>query len=156
MMCNGQLRPISENETLFNLIGTTYGGDGQETFGLPNLQGRLVVHQGTGPGPAFTIGEAAGSETVTLTTQQIPSHPHPLQATNAGPAPGNPVNTNPATATSTGQAGLQIYGAPAGSPVTLHPSTIQNDGTNTPHNNLQPFLCVTFIISLFGIFPTPT
>src|ERR1700736_4272739 len=84
--CNGQLIAISENDTLFNLIGTTYGGDGQQTFALPNLQARLPLHMGTGPGgPTFTIGETGGSENVTLTTQQIPSHPHPLLATNGGP-----------------------------------------------------------------------
>src|SRR5438105_2645948 len=125
--CNGQLMPISENDVLFQLIGTTYGGDGQQTFGLPNLQGRLPVHQGNGLGQTFTLGEVGGTETVTLTTQQIPIHNHPLQATNSGPS--DPAgNANPATATSPSQPGLQIYGAPAGGPTTHHPKTIQRDG----------------------------
>jgi microcystin-dependent protein len=150
--CNGQLMPISENETLFALLGTIYGGDGQETFALPNLQGRLPVHQGNGPGQTFTIGETAGTETVTLTTQQIPNHNHPLLATNSGPS--NPaVNAIPATAASPTQPGLQIYGAAAGGPTTLHPNTLALTGNNLPHNNMQPFLCINFIIALFGIFP---
>jgi microcystin-dependent protein len=153
MFCDGQLMPISENEVLFNLIGTTYGGDGQSTFALPNLQGRLPVHQGTGTGPAFVIGEAGGTETVTLTTQQIPIHSHPLMATNGGPV-ASPSNANPAVASSTGQIGVLVYGAPASAPTTLHPSTIQNAGSSNPHNNMQPYLCINFIISLFGIFPT--
>ena len=155
MQCNGQLLPIDENEALFSIIGTTYGGDGQQTFALPNLQGRLPVHQGTGPGgQQFFPGQIAGSETVTLTTGQIPIHSHPLQATNAEPS--NPAaNAIPAMATSSGQPGLQIYGAPADGPTTLHPSTLQPYGGNLPHNNMQPSLCVTFIIALFGIFPSP-
>jgi microcystin-dependent protein len=153
--CNGQLVPISENDTLYALIGTTYGGDGQTTFALPNLQGRLPLHVGQGPGQTFNIGETGGTEMVTLTTQQIPVHNHPLTATNSGPvAPPN--GANPAVANSTGQVGVMVYGAPAGGATTLHPNTIQVDGGNTPHNNMQPYLCINFIISLYGIFPSPT
>ena len=155
MTCDGQLLPISEYETLFNLIGTTYGGDGTSTFELPNLQGCLPLHQGTGPGGVtFTIGQTAGSETVTLTTQMIPTHNHPLNATDSGPQAG-PAGANPAVA-STAQPGTMVYGAPATQPTTLHPNTIQMDGNNTPHNNIQPYQCINFIISLFGIYPSPT
>jgi microcystin-dependent protein len=150
--CDGQLMPISENEVLFQLIGTTYGGDGQSTFAMPNLQGRLPVHVGSGPGQSFALGEVNGTETVTLTTQQIPIHNHPLTATNSGPvAP--PTGANPAVANSS-QVGVMVYGAPAGAATTLHPNTIQIDGGSQPHNNLQPFQCINFIIALFGIFPT--
>ena len=153
--CNGQLFPIAEYETLFNLIGTTYGGDGQSTFALPNLQGRLPVHVGTNQGVTFIIGEMGGTENVTLTTQQIPSHSHPLQATNASPQL-SPANANPAVATST-QVGVMVYGNPGGNPsTTLHPSTVQLDGSNQPHNNMQPYQCINFIMSMFGIYPSPT
>ena len=151
MFCDGQLLPISENEVLFNLIGTTYGGDGQETFALPNLQGRLPLHQGSGPGgQSFVLGETAGTETVTLTTQQIPIHNHSLNATDAGPVAG-PNGANPAVASTT-QAGTMIYGAGAGT--FIHPNTLQLAGGGQPHENMQPFLCINFIISLFGVFPT--
>jgi microcystin-dependent protein len=154
--CDGQLIPISENDTLFNLIGTTYGGDGQQTFALPNLQARLPLHMGPGPGgPTFTIGETGGAETITLTTQQIPIHNHPLLATNGGPQ-ASPAGANPAVANSPQQVGVMVYGAPAGNGTTLHPSTIQNDGSSNAHNNMQPYQCINFIISLFGIYPSPT
>jgi microcystin-dependent protein len=147
--CNGQLLAISENDVLFNLIGTTYGGDGQETFGLPDLQGRLPVHQGQGSGLTNrTVGEMGGTETVTLTTQQMPVHNHPLLASlnNAG---GSTVSGNV-----TGQVGAtQIYReAPASLP--LLASAVGPAGGSQPHDNMQPYLCVSFIISLFGIFPS--
>src|SRR5580658_4758875 len=107
--CNGALIPISENDTLFNLIGTTYGGDGQSTFALPNLQSRVPVHQGTGAG-TYVIGQTGGVETVTLTTQQIPQHNHLVNITN-GSQTLSPSNAYPANATST-QAGVQVYEAP--------------------------------------------
>src|SRR5262249_17191802 len=152
--CNGQLLPINENDALFALIGTIYGGDGQTSFALPNLQGRLPLHMGPGPGgPTFNIGEMAGTETVTLTTQQIPTHSHPLQATNSGPvAP--PTNANPSVLNSPNQAGSMLYGAPAGGPTTLHPQTIHSAGSNQPHDNMQPYQCVSFIIAMTGIYPT--
>jgi microcystin-dependent protein len=145
--------PISENETLFQLIGTTYGGDGQSTFGLPDLQGRLPVHMGTNAGTTVQIGEKAGVETVTLLTQQIPSHNHALQATASGQqlSPQNAIYAVPSSSVQ----GLQTYAA--GTPATpLVPASIQNAGGNQPHNNIQPYLCVSFIISLFGIFPSQT
>lgn len=146
MFCEGQLLPISENETLFNLIGTTYGGDGQSTFALPDLRGRLPIHQGNG----FTLAETGGAEEVTLTIQQIPVHSHPLLG-SADPANvPNPQNNVPAaTATATPYFNIQ----PA-SP--LSPQSISPVGGSQPHTNFQPYLCVDFIISLFGIFPPPS
>jgi microcystin-dependent protein len=149
MFCEGQLLPISENETLFNLIGTTYGGDGQETFALPDLRGRLPLHQGTGGGFTYQLAETGGVESVTLTVQQIPIHSHPMLATNDIPALNSPQNNV------TGQAAAKIYRA--GNPsVTLSPQMIGPTGGSQPHDNFQQYLCIDFIISLFGIFPTPS
>lgn len=143
--CDGQQLPISENETLFQLIGTTYGGDGQETFNLPNLGGRVPIHQGNG----FILAEAAGVEDVTLTIQQIPVHTHNMVATNDIPTLNTPLNNI------TGQSADKLYRA--GSPsVTLAPQAIAPVGGSQPHTNLQPYLCVSYIISLFGIFPSPS
>jgi len=149
--CNGATMPISENETLFQLIGTTYGGDGQSTFNLPDLQGRVPIHQGTGPdGQTFTIGEAAGVETVTLTIQQIPIHNHAFIGT------GNPgTTTNPPTNIVAQNSGNNIYIEDQAF-VPLAPQSLLPDGGSQPHENMQPFLCVAFIISLFGIFPSQT
>jgi microcystin-dependent protein len=148
-LCDGQLIPISENDTLFNLIGTTYGGDGQETFALPDLRGRLPLHQGTGSsGTSYVIGESGGVEDVTLTTNQIPSHTHPLVATTAVGAAASPLNSVPAASGSS-----NVYRpGPAGTP--LAAQAVSASGGSQPHTNLQPYLCVDFIISLFGIFPT--
>lgn len=145
MFCDGSLLPISENETLFQLIGTTYGGDGQSTFALPDLRGRIPIHQGNG----FILAETGGAEEITLTANQIPAHSHPLLASNDIPALSNPGNNV------TGQAAAKIYrvGSPA---VNLNPASVSSIGGSQPHDNMQPFLCVSFIISLFGIFPSPT
>jgi microcystin-dependent protein len=153
LFCSGQLLPISENETLFNLIGTTYGGDGQSTFALPNLQSRVPVHVGTGGGQTLTLAEIGGQEQVTLTTQTIPLHTHNLLATASSPSasPNNAVLAVPAGAVQ----GMMTY-APGPANVPLHPQSIQFDGGSQPHDNLQPYLCVAFIISLFGVFPSPT
>jgi microcystin-dependent protein len=144
MLCQGQLLPISENATLFNLIGTTYGGDGQSTFALPDLQSRVPIHQGNG----LIIGEKAGVETVTLITSQIPAHSHVPQC-NAGngssPNPGNGVWAQPSTGT--------IYSDVAPNQV-MDPVAIGSSGGSQPHDNMIPFLVVNFIISLFGVFPT--
>ena len=149
--CNGQLLPIAENDALFTLIGTTYGGDGQETFGLPNLQGRAPVHQGTGSGGSvYTLGEAAGVETVTLTINQIPVHGHPLLATEVSaqnPQPEGSVLSQSTT--------IQPYLTDAGQ-VALSQNAVSPVGGSQPHENMQPFLCISFIISLFGVFPSPT
>jgi microcystin-dependent protein len=148
--CSGQILPISENDVLFTLIGTTYGGDGQQTFGLPNLNGRVPVHQGTLNGITYIMGENAGSESVTLTTQQIPIHSHPMLASL------NNALSSTVTGNVVGQVGAtQIYReVPAASPLAAQACT--GTGGNQPHENMQPYLCVSFIISLFGIFPTQT
>jgi microcystin-dependent protein len=147
--CQGQLIPISENDALFTLIGTTYGGDGQSTFALPNLQSRLPIHQGTGPdGTTFQIGESGGVESVTLTVQQIPNHTHPfLASTNVGTDP-NPVNAVPSQSP---QIKLYIEDQPSAN---ASANAITPVGGSQPHENIQPFLCINFIISLFGVFPT--
>jgi microcystin-dependent protein len=147
--CDGSLLPISENEALFTLIGTTYGGDGEETFALPNLQSRVPIHMGTNAGTTFQIGEMAGVESVTLTVQQIPAHAHPFTATINPASSNSPANTLPAL---TEAATIRPYGTdnPA---VNLAPSAISQAGGSQPHENCQPFLCINYIISLFGIFP---
>ena len=148
--CNGALLPISENETLFQLIGTTYGGDGQSTFALPDLQSRVPIHMGTFSGTTFIIGEKAGVETVTLTTQQLPSHNHAFVASKdqAGltTPPNNILGQIP---------GGNVYIAETAD-TPLNAGSIGPAGGSQPHDNMQPFLCVSFIISLFGIFPSPT
>jgi microcystin-dependent protein len=149
MFCEGQLLPISEYETLFNLIGTTYGGDGQSTFALPDLRGRLPIHQGNG----FTLAETGGVETVTLTVSQIPVHSHPYLATvNAGGANVGPAG-NVLAAISV--AGSELY-APAPGTIPMAANAIGSTGGSQPHDNFQPYLCIDFIISLFGVFPSPT
>lgn len=146
--CNGATLPISENETLFNLIGTTYGGDGQQTFQLPDLQGRLPMHQGVGKdGITYSIGEKAGTESVTLTTQQIPSHTHPLIASGS---PGTNASPKDAVLAKTTTGFLYINENPTGN---MAASAINPAGGSQPHENLQPYLCISFIISLFGVFP---
>jgi microcystin-dependent protein len=147
MFCEGQLLPISENDILFNVIGTTYGGDGQETFALPDLRGRLPIHFGNG----FVLAETGGAESVTLTVNQIPAHNHSLLATTAGQQL-SPANDTTLASPSSQQAGTAIYGAPP-SNTTISPTTITPTGGSQPHANFQPYLCVNFIISLFGLFP---
>lgn len=146
MFCEGQLLPISENETLFQLIGTTYGGDGQSTFALPDLRGRLPLHFGNGT----TLAETGGAEEITLTVQQTPAHSHVLlgSATN-GSQPG-PENNLLASSTV-----ITPY-APETPAAAMAPTALTPVGGSQPHNNFQPYLCVDFIISLFGIFPSPT
>jgi microcystin-dependent protein len=148
MFCEGQLLPISENETLFNLIGTTYGGDGQSTFALPDLRGRIPLHFGNG----FTLAETGGVETITLTVSQIPAHSHPALATNN-------VGNATAPAGKVLAAGTVVSSSPYGSDAplsALQTTSIGSTGGSQPHNNFQPYLCVDFIISLFGIFPSQT
>ena len=143
-MCDGAALPISEYETLFQLIGTTYGGDGQETFNVPDLRGRLPVHQG----PGFVLGELAGSETVTLNMQQIPIHRHPMQASSDISNSPNPDNSVIGRSPQV----LEFLNAVPNTPMSS--LIVGNDGGSQPHSNMQPFLCVNFIISLFGIFPS--
>ena len=146
MFCEGQLLPISEYETLFNLIGTTYGGDGQSTFALPDLRGRVPLHFGNG----FTLAETGGVEEVTLTVSQIPAHSHPLLATSTIATQQSP------TPNLLAQASLYnpyINVNPNGA---MAPQSVSSVGGSQPHSNFQPYLCVDFIISLFGIFPSQT
>jgi microcystin-dependent protein len=159
--CSGQLMPISENETLFNLIGTTYGGDGQETFALPNLQSRVPMHAGTNAGITYQLGEMAGTESVTLTVNQIPVHSHPVTAVST---PGNTSVKSPTNNLVADQVNVQtpnplVSAYVAGSDANLKslaPNALQVSGGSQPHDNMLPFLCVNFIISLFGIFPSQT
>lgn len=152
MFCDGSALPISENDSLFILIGTTYGGDGQTTFNLPDLRGRVPIHQGTNPstGTSFTIGEAAGVETVTLTTQQMPLHSHALAATNAIGTQADPGGNLLANSQ-----GPQPYiqEDPDGA---LNAQALVATGGNQPHDNMQPYLGINFIICLFGVYPSPT
>ena len=154
-MCNGQLMPISENDVLFSLIGTTYGGDGQSTFALPNLQSRVPNHMGTGGGASYVIGEAAGVETVTLTTQQIPSHNHPVQvSTQPGNASAPAANVTLSTEAEGVAGRAPVYAAyTAANNTNLAAQTVALSGGNQPHSNIQPVLAITFIISLYGIYP---
>jgi microcystin-dependent protein len=155
MFCEGQTLPISENEVLFQLIGTTYGGDGEETFNLPNLASRVPIHMGTGPdGTTYQIGEQAGTESETLNTQQIPVHNHSLIASTAASTL-SPANALLSVPTST-QQGVAVYNDAVAPSNALHPSTLQPTGGSQPHENTQPFLCINFIISLFGVFPSQT
>ena len=148
MFCEGQLLPIAENEALFQLIGTTYGGDGQSTFALPDLRGRLPLHQGNG----FVLAETGGAEEITLTVNQIPAHTHALLGSANNASGASPANSVGATIPIFG---VRPYGADA--PKTnLNPSSVGPVGGSQPHTNFQPFLCVDFIISLFGLFPSPT
>lgn len=142
-LCNGALLPISENDTLFNLIGTTYGGDGQETFALPDLQSRVPVHVG----PGFVQGQVGGAETVILTPNQMPSHSHVPQGSSVPGTQSSPANGIWAQSTIG-----QYSSAPPS--VSMDPSAITVAGGSQPHDNMLPFLAVNFIISLFGIFPT--
>lgn len=146
MFCEGQLLPISENETLFNLIGTTYGGDGESTFALPDLRGRIPLHQGNG----FTLAETGGAEEITLTVQQIPIHNHPVLASQN---PGNA--TQPAGNLTAQNASVTIYRA-QDPVVNMNVQAVGPTGGSQPHTNFQPYLCLDFIISLFGIYPSPT
>jgi microcystin-dependent protein len=148
--CAGQLMPISENETLFNLIGTTYGGDGQSTFALPDLQGRFPMHAGQGPGisQTYQLGEKDGVESVTLTANQTPIHNHGFVASTAVANSNTPANQVIAQST---QRAVYYEDVPT---TNLAANAISQVGGSQPHENLQPYLCITFIISLFGIFPS--
>ncbi|MBZ5523042.1 MAG: tail fiber protein [Acidobacteriia bacterium] len=146
--CDGSLMPISGNDALFQLIGTTYGGDGVTTFALPDLRSRVPLHAGSLAGNTYILGQSGGAETVTLTTSQIPAHSHvPLANSVQGTAngPGGNVWANSPTNNQFSN------GAPT---LIMHPSTIGQTGGSQPHDNMIPFLAVNFILSLFGIFPS--
>lgn len=145
MFCEGQLLPISENETLFQLIGTTYGGDGQSTFALPDLRGRLPIHHGNG----FILAETGGAEEITLTVNQIAAHSHPFLATI------NPGTSSNAQGNIVGQPPSSLYIEDV-TGVNMAATSMTPVGGSQPHSNFQPYLCIDFIISLFGIFPSPT
>lgn len=147
--CDGQLLAISENDALFTLIGTTYGGDGQETFALPNLQSRVPIHQGTGPdGTTYQMAEMAGVENVTLSTQQIPNHTHALLAAGT---PGTQIS--PANSMLAESANVKLYIQGFSPSLNMNPGVVSAAGGSQPHENMQPYLAINFIISLYGIFP---
>lgn len=147
MFCEGQLLPISENETLFQLIGTTYGGDGESTFVLPDLRGRLPLHQGNG----FILAETGGAEEITLMVSQIPAHSHAMVAsTNTGTGP------NPQDNVLDQMSGAILFYKDQAPTVAMSANNVGPVGGSQPHTNFQPYLCVDFIISLFGIFPSQT
>lgn len=146
MFCQGATLSISENETLFQLIGTTYGGDGQNTFQLPNLQSRVPIHMGNG----YALAGTHGVESVVLTPNHLPNHSHPLLGHRGNGAQANPQGNMLASSTL-----ISPYANdPPNKPMAA--TAISSVGGSQPHNNLQPFLCINFIISLFGIFPSPT
>jgi len=148
--CDGQLLPISQNTALFSLLGTTYGGNGKSTFGLPNIQGDVVVHPGQGPGLSeYFLGEEGGTPTVTLTTQQIPSHNHFAMA---NPVQGNQtVPTSNSIAQGANRSALMYVAAPQS---TAQMAQLAPVGTGIPHENMMPYLTLNFCIALQGIFPS--
>jgi microcystin-dependent protein len=150
-LCDGSLLAIADNQVLFTLIGTTYGGNGQTTFGLPDLRGRALIHQGTGSGlSTYVIGDPVGVETVTLTAGQMAGHGHSFAGTTSGGSTSTPGPTVVLGAT---LPGFPIYDGTA-TQVALSPRAVSTAGGSQPHNNRQPFLAITYIISLFGIFPS--
>jgi len=150
--CNGQLLPLSQNTALFSLLGTFYGGDGKSTFGLPELQGSVPLHVGGNqPGPGlgtYDLGQASGTENVTLLTSETPSHTHQLQAQTVDPADVSLVSSSASFAPSTGGTLYQ-----SASDTTLAPQAIAVNGGSLPHNNMQPYLTLYFCIALQGVFP---
>lgn len=150
-LCNGQILPISQNTALFSLLGTTYGGDGRSNFALPNLQGSAPLQQGQGPGLSLRdLGETGGEQTVTLLQTEMPAHAHGVQAFSGGGVVNNPTNAALATAHA-GKSPVKIYNDTGGAQ--MSPSALSIAGGNLPHNNMAPFLGLTFIIALQGVFP---
>lgn len=142
-LCEGQLLAVATYDALFSLLGTTYGGDGRTTFGLPDLRGRVPLHQGDG----FRTGQHGGAESVTLTTPQLPPHTHSWEATTAGAANSSPVGNALATATATIYSNVNPINP-------LAQNAVSNTGGSTPHDNIQPYICINYIISLYGIYPS--
>jgi microcystin-dependent protein len=142
--CDGQLMPINQNQALFSLLGTAFGGNGQTTFALPDFRGRVPIHQGQG----WIVGQAAGEEFHTLAQSEMPTHTHILQGTN-----NTSTTDNPDTTVVLGQASLNMYGG-ATNLVPMHPSIISTVGGSQPHENRQPFLVLNFCIALTGVFPS--
>ena len=152
-LCDGQLIAVSQNDALFSLLGTIYGGDGRTTFGLPELRGRIPIHAGSGTGPGLSprpLGQRSGSETVTVTQNQLPAHSHRLNASTQAGTEGNPDGHV------LGQTSVLVYSRQPNpqSLRGLHPSSVPAVGGSQPHTNLQPFLCVNYIIALFGVYPS--
>ena len=148
-LCNGQLMPISQNTALFSLLGTTYGGDGKSTFALPDLQGRAPMHPGQGPGLRLhDLGESGGTESITLLSWEMPAHTHPV----ALPSVDAPATTNTPQGNLPARTGENTYSA-HGTPVNMSPASFSTAGGSQPHNNLQPYLALSFIIALQGVFP---
>jgi len=152
-LCNGQLLSIAQNSALFSILGTTYGGNGQTTFALPDLRGRVPVHPGTGPGlSTYVAGEASGTENVTLIINEMPAHNHQLLANSGNGGSPSPSNNFPAIVTDLGGEQLNAYSPTANG--TMAPGAVTPTGGSQPHNNMQPFLCVNFIIATSGVFPS--
>jgi len=150
-MCNGQLLPINQNQPLFSLLGTRYGGNGQTNFALPDLRGKVPIHQGNG----HTIAETAGSQSVTVNISQLPTHTHFVNATNTVADQQGIVDANN-VGNMLAQATADMYGAPNAPLTTLNPAMISSVGGSQPHENMQPYLVLTFCIALIGIFPSQT
>ena len=151
--CDGSLKPIAQYETLYALLGTTYGGDGQNTFAVPDLRGRLPIHQGTGLGLSpYLIGQNAGTESVTLLSHQMPAHTHTLLASTAAATSQSPASDQEVLAAISGD-GLYATEV-AGSAIATYPQTVSAVGGTQPHENLMPTLAVNFCISWAGIFPS--
>jgi microcystin-dependent protein len=157
-LCDGRVIAIDQNTTLFNLIGTTYGGDGVQTFNLPDLRGRVPIHQGQGPGTSnYVIGQQAGVENVTLTTNQIAAHSHSMNADNNASTIPTPVTnaflSTPFSGTGVNPPPVKIYSTNAPD-TTLSPASIGNAGGSQPLPIIQPFLAVNYILAQFGVFPS--
>ncbi|HEV7927056.1 MAG TPA: tail fiber protein [Verrucomicrobiae bacterium] len=149
--CNGQLLPINQYEALFAILGTTYGGDGQTNFALPNLQSRVAIHQGTGPGlSTYIMGQTSGIENVTLTPAQMPTHTHLVQCNTGGGNQASPSGNIPAVEST----GTSLDYSNAAGNGTMSPTMLGTQGGSQPHTNIQPYLCVNFCIALVGIFPS--
>jgi len=150
--CNGQLLPISQNTALFSLLGTTYGGDGRSTFGLPNLQGSAAMFWGQGPGLSLhDIGETGGSETVTLVINELPAHTHTANGKTSG-GTANPSNMVWGTSNAA-KVAANFYTPPPPSAVIMHPVALSTAGGNQPHNNMMPYQALYFNIALQGVYP---
>ena len=153
-LCNGAILPISENDTLFNLIGTTYGGDGQSTFALPNLQSRIPIGVGTLSGSTFQLAQTGGAETVTLTTAQLPPHAHYVNADGANANSVSPQNAIPGTAPASSTP--TYYLTTPSAPTNFAPNAIGGGSGGQPISMIQPIVVLNFIISLYGVYPSPT
>ena len=147
-MCNGQILPIAQNTALFSLLGTTYGGNGQTTFALPDLRSRVPVHEGQGPGlSSYDLGQAGGTETVTLTVNELAAHSHPYTVDGAS----TPTSKSP-SGNYSAAFGTTAYGSTGD--LEMGPDQTGNTGNSQPHNNIQPYLTLNFCIALEGIFPS--